>query len=135
GGPPPRLLLEDPRSPLRGLPDAGVQVAARTQSALRHRRHGARLPIPERGGRRGRGGASHPRGRRRPSAGVAEGSRRRDRGRLHAPIWFSTYEYRTRSYTILLDAASGEVVRGDIPAPSGGFGEFLKGAGRDMFRA
>src|SRR5207249_2801403 len=54
---------------------------------------------------------------------------------LHAPIWFSTYEYRTRSYTILLDAASGEVVRGDIPAPSGGFGEFLKGAGRDMFRA
>jgi len=25
-------------------------------------------------------------------------------------------------------------VRGDIPAPSGGFGEFLKGAGRDMFR-
>src|SRR5206468_2163018 len=39
---------------------------------------------------------------------------------LHAPIWFSTYEYRTRSYTILLDAASGEVVRGDIPAPSGG---------------
>src|SRR5207249_2266972 len=31
---------------------------------------------------------------------------------LHAPIWFSTYEYRTRSYTILLDAASGEVVRG-----------------------
>ena len=53
---------------------------------------------------------------------------------LHAPIWFSTYEYRTRSYTILLDAASGEVVRGDIPAPSGGFGEFLKGAGRDMFR-
>src|SRR5437867_3601383 len=53
---------------------------------------------------------------------------------LHAPIWFSTYEYRTRSYTILLDAASGEVVRGDIPPPSGGFGEFLKGASRDMFR-
>src|SRR5207245_2322253 len=53
---------------------------------------------------------------------------------LHAPIWFSTYEYRTRSYTILLDGASGEVVRGDIPPPSGGFGEFLKGAGRDMFR-
>jgi len=53
---------------------------------------------------------------------------------LHAPIWFSTFEYRGRSYTILLDAASGEVVRGDIPPPSGGFGEFLKGAGRDMFR-
>src|SRR5207247_2044153 len=53
---------------------------------------------------------------------------------LHAPIWFSTYEYRTRSYTILLDGASGEVVRGDIPPPSGGFGEFLKGAGRDRFR-
>src|SRR2546428_258077 len=53
---------------------------------------------------------------------------------LHAPIWFSTFEYRGRSYTILLDAASGEVVRGDIPPPSGGFGEFLKGAGRDVLR-
>src|SRR2546428_61351 len=53
---------------------------------------------------------------------------------LHAPIWFSTFEYRGRAYTILLDAASGEVVRGDIPPPSGGFGEFLKGAGRGMFR-
>src|SRR5213594_4156075 len=53
---------------------------------------------------------------------------------LHAPIWFSTFEYRGRSYTILLDAASGEVVRGDIPPPSGGFGEFLKGAGRDLLR-
>jgi hypothetical protein len=52
---------------------------------------------------------------------------------LHAPIWFSSYEYRGRPYTILLDAASGEVVRGDIPPPSGGFGEFVKGAGRDLF--
>jgi len=52
---------------------------------------------------------------------------------LHAPIWFSTYEYRGRPYTILIDGASGEVVRGDIPAPTGGFGEFLKGASRDLF--
>ena len=47
---------------------------------------------------------------------------------LHAPIWFSMYEYRGRSYAVLIDAASGEVVRGEIPPPSGGFGEFLKGA-------
>lgn len=53
---------------------------------------------------------------------------------LHAPIWFSAYEYHGRSYAIVLDAASGEVVRGDIPSPSGGFGEFLKGARRDLFR-
>jgi hypothetical protein len=47
---------------------------------------------------------------------------------LHAPIWFSTYEYRGRPYTIVLDAASGEVVRGQIPPPTGGFGEFLRSA-------
>jgi len=52
---------------------------------------------------------------------------------LHAPIWFSTYEYRERSFTILLDAASGEIIRGEIPPPTGGFGEFVKGAARDVF--
>src|SRR3989442_9691824 len=78
-GPPPGLFLEGPRPPLWGLPDAGIQAAARTQGALRHRRHGARLPLPERGGRRGRGGAPHPRGRRWPPARVVEGSHRRDR--------------------------------------------------------
>lgn len=53
---------------------------------------------------------------------------------LHAPVWFSSYEYHGRSFTILLDAASGEVIRGDIPAPSGGFREFMKAAARDLFR-
>ena len=53
---------------------------------------------------------------------------------LHAPIWFSTYEYRGRTFQILIDAASGEVIRGDIPPPSGGFGEFMKGAANDLFR-
>ncbi|MGI0148648.1 MAG: hypothetical protein ACREDF_03845, partial [Thermoplasmata archaeon] len=53
---------------------------------------------------------------------------------LHAPIWFSSYDYHGRSFAILLDAASGEVIRGDIPPPSGGFREFMKAAGRDLFR-
>jgi len=26
------------------------------------------------------------------------------------------------------------VIRGDIPPPSGGFGEFMKGAAKDLFR-
>ena len=51
---------------------------------------------------------------------------------LHAPIWFSTYEYRGRPYTIVLDAASGEVVRGEIPPPTGGFGEFLRSTRRGL---
>src|SRR2546422_390975 len=51
---------------------------------------------------------------------------------LHAPIWFSTYEYRSRQYTIVLDAASGEIVRGEIPSPTGGFGEFLRSARRGL---
>ena len=53
---------------------------------------------------------------------------------LHAPIWFSTYEYRGQTFQILIDAASGEVIRGDIPPPSVGFGEFMKGAAKDLFR-
>jgi hypothetical protein len=53
---------------------------------------------------------------------------------LHAPIWLAGYAYRDREYRIVLDAASGEVVRGDIPPPTGGIGEFLKDAGRGIFR-
>ena len=46
---------------------------------------------------------------------------------LHAPLWFAAYEYRGRSFRIILDGASGEVVLGDIPPPSGGLKEFLLG--------
>jgi hypothetical protein len=53
---------------------------------------------------------------------------------LHAPIWFASYEYRGRPYTIVLDAASGEVIRGEIPSPTGGFREFVSSAARDLFR-
>jgi hypothetical protein len=53
---------------------------------------------------------------------------------LHAPLWLATYAYRDREYRIILDGASGEIVRGDIPPPSGGIGEFLKDAGRGIFR-
>ena len=53
---------------------------------------------------------------------------------LHAPLWFATYVYHERTYKIVLDAASGDVVRGDIPAPTGGFREFLHGASRGLFR-
>ncbi len=53
---------------------------------------------------------------------------------LHAPLWLATYTYRDREYRIVLDGASGEIVRGDIPPPSGGIGEFLKDAGRGIFR-
>lgn len=48
---------------------------------------------------------------------------------LHAPLWFATYEYRGRSHAIVVDAASGDVVRGEIPPPTGGLSEFLRGAG------
>jgi hypothetical protein len=34
---------------------------------------------------------------------------------IHAPIWFSTYEYKGRSYNALLDGSSGTVLRADIP--------------------
>ncbi|MEM2104016.1 MAG: hypothetical protein QW717_03900 [Candidatus Bathyarchaeia archaeon] len=34
---------------------------------------------------------------------------------LHAPIWFIKYEYKGKIYTLWLDGAAGEVIRGDIP--------------------
>jgi DNA-directed RNA polymerase subunit RPC12/RpoP len=39
---------------------------------------------------------------------------------LHAPIWFVKYDYRGRSYQLLIDGATGTEIKGDIPA--GGFG-------------
>jgi len=35
---------------------------------------------------------------------------------LHAPIWFITYEYKGERYNIILDGATGAVIKGDIPA-------------------
>ena len=39
---------------------------------------------------------------------------------LHAPIWFIKYEYRGESYQLIIDGATGMVVKGDIPQK--GFG-------------
>lgn len=35
---------------------------------------------------------------------------------LHAPIWFIAYEYKGERYNIILDGATGTVIKGDIPA-------------------
>jgi len=53
---------------------------------------------------------------------------------LHAPLWFAGYAYKGRNAMVILDAATGEVVRGDIPPPTGGLGEFVKSAGRSLLR-
>ncbi len=34
---------------------------------------------------------------------------------LHAPIWFIKYEYKGKVYQLLIDGASGAVIKGDIP--------------------
>lgn len=34
---------------------------------------------------------------------------------LHAPIWFITYEYKGERYSIIMDGATGTVIKGDIP--------------------
>jgi hypothetical protein len=35
---------------------------------------------------------------------------------LHAPVWFVVYEYKGERHTIILDGATGSVIKGDIPA-------------------
>src|SRR3972149_5201568 len=54
----------------------------------------------------------------------------RDAEFVHAPLWFATYVYRNTTYEIVLDAASGDFVRGEIPPPKAGLGEFLRGSTR-----
>ncbi len=39
---------------------------------------------------------------------------------LHAPIWLIVYEYKGERYQILLDGATGMVIKGDIPATKTG---------------
>jgi hypothetical protein len=41
---------------------------------------------------------------------------------LHAPVWFVKYEYKGQAFNLLVDGATGSVIRGDIP--STGFGLF-----------
>jgi hypothetical protein len=41
---------------------------------------------------------------------------------LHAPIWFIKYDYRGESYQLLIDGATGAVIKGEIPQK--GFGIF-----------
>jgi len=41
---------------------------------------------------------------------------------LHAPIWFIKYQYKGKTYQLVMDGATGTVIKGDIP--STGFGIF-----------
>ena len=41
---------------------------------------------------------------------------------LHAPVWFVEYEYKGKVYQLLIDGATGMIIKGDIP--SGSFGMF-----------
>ncbi len=52
---------------------------------------------------------------------------------LHAPLWFGVYAYRDKQYKIVIDAASGDVVKADLPAQAAGLGEILRGAKHGMF--
>ncbi|MEM2972030.1 MAG: zinc ribbon domain-containing protein [Candidatus Bathyarchaeia archaeon] len=34
---------------------------------------------------------------------------------LHAPVWFIKYEYKGKTYTLIMDGATGIAIKGDIP--------------------
>jgi len=36
---------------------------------------------------------------------------------LHGPVWIVNYGYKKQRYRILLDGATGEVIKGDLPTP------------------
>ena len=35
---------------------------------------------------------------------------------LHAPVWFIKYEYKGNNYQMIVDGATGMVLKGDIPS-------------------
>ena len=35
---------------------------------------------------------------------------------LHAPVWFINYEYKGNTYQMIVDGATGMVLKGDIPS-------------------
>lgn len=36
---------------------------------------------------------------------------------LHGPVWFVNYDYKKQRYRVILDGATGEVIKGDLPPP------------------
>ena len=34
---------------------------------------------------------------------------------LHSPVWFITYSYKGKRFQVLMDGASGEIIKGDLP--------------------
>ena len=36
---------------------------------------------------------------------------------LHSPVWFVNYDYKKERYRVLIDGATGEVIKGDLPSP------------------
>jgi len=36
---------------------------------------------------------------------------------LHSPIWFVNYDYKKQRYRVLVDGATGEIIKGGLPAP------------------
>ncbi len=40
---------------------------------------------------------------------------------LHAPVWFIAYEYNKKVYHVVMDGATGDVIKGDIPVEESTF--------------
>ncbi|MCX8149914.1 MAG: hypothetical protein N3D85_00170 [Candidatus Bathyarchaeota archaeon] len=39
---------------------------------------------------------------------------------LHTPVWFINYEYKGQTFQLLIDGATGNTIKGDIPSPKFG---------------
>lgn len=52
---------------------------------------------------------------------------------VHAPVWEVKYQYGEKSYELILDGASGTVIRADIPPPDTSTKGFLKSIRKGLF--
>ncbi len=52
---------------------------------------------------------------------------------VHAPVWKVDYQYNDTDYQILIDSATGDVIRGDIPPPDQSVGGFLSDIKKAFF--
>lgn len=52
---------------------------------------------------------------------------------VHAPVWMVRYEYKGKGYDLLVDAAKGEAIKGEVPPPDTSIAGFFSSLKRSVF--
>ncbi len=56
-----------------------------------------------------------------------------DKEFVHAPVWFAKYDYKGKAFDLILDGATGQPIKGDIPPPDMSNRGFLGSLKKSLF--